>query len=75
MHIRAFVFDAADVPVIDVTAAQLLVDFADDLDCEGIRLLLARDVGEEGALLEKRLDPALSGRVVDRRGHGLPRVA
>jgi anti-anti-sigma factor len=45
-HTRAVVFDAADVPVIDVTAAKMLVELADDLDRRGIRLLLTRDIGQ-----------------------------
>jgi len=51
-HTRAVVLDAADVPVIDVTAAKMLVELADDLDRRGIRLLLARDIGQVRDLLE-----------------------
>ena len=42
---RAIVLDAETVPVIDVTALAMLVQLTDDLEREGIQLVLARDVG------------------------------
>ena len=38
--------DAETVPFIDVTAAEMLADLEEDLGRRGVRLLLARDVGQ-----------------------------
>jgi len=43
---KAIVLDGQTVPFIDVTAAQMLESVAEDLDGDGIRFLLARDVGQ-----------------------------
>lgn len=43
---RAVVLDLESVPVIDVTAAQMLVDLHDELARVGLRLLIAREVGQ-----------------------------
>ena len=43
---HAVVLDAETVPFIDVTAVGVLEELADDLDREGVRLVLARDVGQ-----------------------------
>jgi len=43
---KAIVLDGQTVPFIDVTAAQMLETVAEDLDRDGIRFLLARDVGQ-----------------------------
>jgi SulP family sulfate permease len=42
----AVVLDAETVPFIDVSAARMLDSLATDLDRQGIRFLLARDVGQ-----------------------------
>ena len=43
---KAIVLDGQTVPFIDVTAARMLESLAEDLERDGIRLLLARDVGQ-----------------------------
>jgi sulfate permease, SulP family len=43
---RAVVLDAQSVPYVDVTAAQMLVDLRGDLEREGVRLVVARDIGQ-----------------------------
>jgi MFS superfamily sulfate permease-like transporter len=43
---RAVVLDAETSPSIDVTAAQMLADLANNLRSRGTRLLVARDVGQ-----------------------------
>ena len=59
--IRAVVLDAETIPYIDVTAARMLVLLDDELQRRGVRLVIARDIGQvrdvigrterEGALL------------------------
>jgi sulfate permease, SulP family len=48
---KAIVIDAETVPYVDVTAAQALVELAEELDRRGIRFVLARDVGQVRDLL------------------------
>ncbi|TDD90660.1 SulP family inorganic anion transporter [Saccharopolyspora karakumensis] len=43
---RGVVLDVETVPFVDVTAARMLAALARDLDAKGVRLLLARDVGQ-----------------------------
>ena len=43
---KAIVLDGQTVPFIDFTAAQMLETLAEDLDHDGIQLLLARDIGQ-----------------------------
>lgn len=43
---KAIVLDAETVPFIDVTAAEMLAGLATELDRGGVRLLLARDIGQ-----------------------------
>jgi sulfate permease, SulP family len=50
---RAIVLDAETVPYVDVTAAQALVELAEELERRGVRLVLARDVGQVRDLLGK----------------------
>jgi sulfate permease, SulP family len=50
---QAVVLDAETVPYIDVTAAQMLAETAEDLERRGIKLVLARDVGQVRDLLER----------------------
>lgn len=45
------VLDAEAIPFIDVTAARMLDDLADDLQRSGQRLVLAHDLGQVGDLL------------------------
>ena len=49
--VTAVVLDAETMPFIDVTAATMLGELADDLEREGIRLVLARDIGQVRDLL------------------------
>jgi MFS superfamily sulfate permease-like transporter len=42
------------VPFIDVTAAQMLEALAEDLERDGIQLLLARDVGQVRDILKRQ---------------------
>jgi SulP family sulfate permease len=51
--VRAVVVDAETIPFIDVSAAAMLEALAADLAAEGIRLLLARDVGQVRDVLSK----------------------
>jgi sulfate permease, SulP family len=48
---RAIVLDAESMPFIDVTAANMLTELASDLERAGIRLVLARNIGEVRDLL------------------------
>jgi high affinity sulfate transporter 1 len=43
--IRGVVFDAEDVPLLDITAAHMLTEVATELEERGIRFLMARDIG------------------------------
>ena len=43
---NAVVLDAETVPAIDVTAVNMLIQLADDLRRDGIKLVVARDVGD-----------------------------
>ena len=49
----AVVLDAQTVPSIDVTAVRMLDDLAADLARRGVRLALARDVGQVRDLLSR----------------------
>jgi sulfate permease, SulP family len=44
--IRAIVLDAGTMPFVDVSAARMLSDLARELQREGVRLGIARDVGQ-----------------------------
>ena len=44
--VRAVILDAETTPFVDVTAARVLADTREDLDAQGVRLLLARNVGQ-----------------------------
>lgn len=51
---RAIILDAQSVPFIDITAATMLSELAEDLDeREGIKLVLARDIGQVRDLLRR----------------------
>lgn len=61
--IHAIVIDAETVPTIDITAAHMLHELAEDLDRERVRLLLARDVSHVRDVLRRTVgeeDPALT---------------
>jgi high affinity sulfate transporter 1 len=50
---EAVVIDAETVPFLDISAVRMLDGLAEDLRRDGIRLLLARDVGQVRDVLEK----------------------
>jgi high affinity sulfate transporter 1 len=60
---KAVVLDGQTVPFIDVTAAQMLESLAEDLDGDGIQLVLARDVGQVRDVLKRQ-----------KRGHQVPTI-
>jgi anti-anti-sigma factor len=43
---RAIILDAETVPFIDVTAATMLIGVTEDLEAQGVRLVIARDIGQ-----------------------------
>jgi MFS superfamily sulfate permease-like transporter len=43
---RAVLLDCESMPYIDVTAAEVLFGLRDDLEREGVRLMLARELGQ-----------------------------
>jgi sulfate permease, SulP family len=63
--VRAVVLDAETIPFVDVTAAAMLVQLRDELDRDGVRLLVARDIGQVRDVLgragddEQRLFPSV----------------
>jgi sulfate permease, SulP family len=58
--VRAIVLDAETIPFIDITAARMLADLADELDQRGVPLLVARDVGQVRDVMSHVADnPAL----------------
>ena len=48
---RAVIIDAETIPFVDITAARMLVAAHDELGVNGVRLVLARDVGQVRDLL------------------------
>ena len=51
--VTAVVLDAETVPDIDVTAAEMLSQLRGDLDRAGVRLLVARDIGQVRDVLRR----------------------
>ena len=51
--VKAVVIDAETVPYIDVTAAETLRQLRDDLERDGVQLLLARDIGQVRDVLRR----------------------
>ena len=43
---RAIVLDGETMPSLDLSATRMLVELSDDLQRRGVRLLMARDVGQ-----------------------------
>lgn len=61
--VRAVVIDAETVPTIDITAAHMLHELHDELAADGVRFVLARDVGRVHDVLLRTADdqdPALT---------------
>jgi SulP family sulfate permease len=66
--VSAIVIDAETVPYIDVTAAGMLHRLREDLEGDGVQLLVARDVGQVRDVLrreggEQRLFPSVEAAV------------
>jgi sulfate permease, SulP family len=57
--VRALVLDAETVPFIDVSAARMLYETARDLEASGVRLLIARDIGQVRDVLHRTEDAPL----------------
>lgn len=55
--VHAIVLDGEAMPFIDLTAARRLEEIAADLERQGVRLLLARDVGRVRDVLERSGGP------------------
>ena len=51
--VTAVVIDAETMPYIDVTAAEALAQLRDDLERDGVQLLLARDIGQVRDVLHR----------------------
>jgi high affinity sulfate transporter 1 len=51
---KTIVIDGETVPFIDMTAAQMLESLAEDLERDGIQLVLARDVGQVRDILKRQ---------------------
>ena len=51
--VKAVVLDAETVPYVDVTAAEMLQQLRADLDRDGVRLLVARDIGQVRDVLRR----------------------
>jgi anti-anti-sigma factor len=51
--IRAVVLDAETIPFLDVTAARILLQLGADLDRQGVRLVMARDIGQVRDVLRR----------------------
>jgi high affinity sulfate transporter 1 len=69
---RAVVLDAETSPSIDVTAARMLADLAQNLHRRGTRLLVARDVGQVRDVLRRTEVPGIAvgvHRTVDAAVH------
>jgi high affinity sulfate transporter 1 len=56
-QVTAVVLDAQTIPAIDITAAHMLVELTHDLQHEGTRLVLARQVGQVRDILDKDQAP------------------
>jgi high affinity sulfate transporter 1 len=75
--VRVLVVDAETVPYIDVTAAHMLLRLRDELERNGVELLVARDVGQVRDVLrsegdEQRVFPSVEAAVSSgRRSAGL----
>jgi sulfate permease, SulP family len=50
---RAIVLDAETVPFVDVTAADMLTDLHEELGRSGVRLVVARDIGQVRDVLRR----------------------
>jgi SulP family sulfate permease len=53
---HAVVLDAETMPYIDVTAASMLVQLTEELERRGVKLVIARDIGQVRDVLETAPD-------------------
>ena len=79
-HVHAIVIDAETMPFIDVTAAQVLDQVAREVRANGVRLVIARDVGQVRDVLDTApgasildyayptVDQAVTSLIADRGG-------
>jgi SulP family sulfate permease len=81
-QIHAVVLDAETIPFVDITAARMLAELADELHHQGVRLLVARDVGQVRDVMRHVADePALTHvyptvrAAVEAAGSGRPATA
>lgn len=58
--ITAVVIDAQTIPAVDVTAATMLAELAEDLHAKGILFLIARDIGQVQEILAATGVPELA---------------
>lgn len=76
--VHAVVLDAESVPSIDVSALRMLDALAEDLERDGVRLLIARDVGQVREMLRsggaepelQRVHPSVEAAVAAARDAG-----
>jgi high affinity sulfate transporter 1 len=64
-HPRGVVLDAETIPSIDLTAVHVIEQLAEDLEREGVRFVIARDVGQVRDVIEHAGEgptPVLAGR-------------
>jgi SulP family sulfate permease len=59
----AVVLDGETMPYVDVTAAKMLTELAQDLDRDGVQLLIARDIGQVRDVLQMAGDNGQLARV------------
>ncbi len=64
-EVHAVVLDAETVPFVDVTAAAMLRQLSADLDRDGIRLVVARDVGQVRDVLANAGGPTVAFPTLD----------
>jgi MFS superfamily sulfate permease-like transporter len=60
---KAVVLDSQTMPFIDVTAARMLMELAADLERQGVRLLIARDIGQVREVISGEADSNWVDRV------------
>jgi SulP family sulfate permease len=80
-NVKAVVLDAETVPSIDVTAGRMLIELGHDLQRQGMRLVLAREVGQvrdvlatEHAPTPIEIYPSVRAAVDALRGESPPPV-
>jgi SulP family sulfate permease len=59
----AIVLDGETMPFVDVTAAKMLVELADDLERDGVRFYIAREIGQVRDVLRSADDAKHLARV------------